>query len=138
MKRRWLISIPTSKVRRGAYATKWQTWAVAWQRILPTERLRRWNRTSIAALDDEDFHERVPDYCGVYAFLNQDGYVLYVGRSIRLGTEILSKYRGFHSYKRNHIEGFVAHAAPNAKQMEYMELDLLWYYTPPWNTRFHK
>lgn len=138
MQRRWLRSIPISKGQRGAYASKWEGWKKAVQRKVKREELWRWNPTPITRLNDLDFKEYVPDYCGVYVFLDRNNYVLYVGKSKYLGTEILRKHKRLSNNKRKHIKKFVVHRTINDAQAKKMELDLIWYYVPPWNKRFHK
>lgn len=138
MKRRWIHSIPASKAWRGEYATKWDGWEKAWIRNVVKEKFPRWILTSISILKRDDFKSYIPDYCGVYVFINRNDYVLYVGRSKKLGYEILQRFRSFDKYKRKYIRKFAAHRSYNMPQAKNMEMDLLRYYTPPWDTKYHK
>jgi len=140
LNRRWIPTVPTSKAWGGAYATKWEGFSKAWIREYGLDRgLYKWNPRRI----DYDGPgsgvfgiEDIDDVCGVYVFLANNNYVLYVGMSTRLGSEIASRYKRFEGYKRKHIHQVVAHKALSADFAKRMETDLLWYYTPPWNTRF--
>lgn len=139
--RRWLPSVPMSKVQRGAYATEWEGWTKAWKRDIHSEKVWKWNPKPIEVLWEQDFLKQVPGYFGVYVFLTHNNYVLYLGRGTQLGKRIRSSYKNdkkFPGYMKDHIRKFAAHRALNEALMKYMEFDLLRYYTPPWNTKFSK
>lgn len=130
--------MPTSRAWSGAYATKWEGFSKAWVRKHSIERgLYSWDRRPIGVdyqglwgIDD------IEDVCGVYVFLAKNSYVLYVGKSRSLRREIKLRYRHFEQYKRQYIHQLTAHKSINDAGASKMESDLLWYYTPPWNTRF--
>jgi hypothetical protein len=139
MQRRWFGNIHYSKAWKGVYATKWEGFRVAWKRGVGDSRIRlqewppehiRENKGNICNLGD------IREVCGVYVFLSRQLYVLYVGESKRLAERINVSYKGFPVHQRNHIIHFAAHQAINQQLAKSMESDLLWYYTPPWNTRY--
>ncbi len=139
MNRRWIHSIPMSPAWNGAYATRWAGFERAWIRSTcgDIRKLRKWNPRRV---NENSFSFRsikeIPDVCGVYVFLSRDNYVLYVGMSRRLGSEIRLRYKRFKNFQKRYIHLVAAHQALQTRLAKKMEEDLLWYYTPPWNTRF--
>jgi hypothetical protein len=138
MIRRLIPTLPTSRAWSGMYATRWEGFSKAWIRKHPTERgLYQWRPRPIGDDSDGLFGiDDMGDVCGVYVFLARNGYVLYVGKSRNLRTEIKQRYRGFEQFRRRYIHQVTAHKSVNDAGAGKMESDLQWYYTPPWNTRF--
>jgi len=136
--RRYISTIPTSPAWDGAYATKWEGFSKAWIRRHPIERglYKCYPRPiwaddcGICGVDD------IGDVCGVYVFLAKNGYVLYIGKSRNLRTEIMQRYRSFEQFRKKYVHRVAAHKSINEDGAGKMESDLLWYYTPPWNTKF--
>jgi hypothetical protein len=138
MKRRFIPTIPMAPATRGAYASVWEDFNKAFVREhsfgYP---LKEWKPKEIVEDDSRIWGIKdIPDVCGTYVFLSDRAYVLYVGKSKHLNREIRLKFRSFKKFKREFIVKVAAHQARGDKLAEKMESDLLWYYTPPWNTRF--
>jgi hypothetical protein len=138
MDRRWIQTIPISQRYEGAFATKWEGFSRAWIREIGIDRgLTKWNPRRIRQNVEGVWGvEDINQVCGVYVFLAKNDYVLYVGMSTQLKSEIIQKYKRIEPFKRRYIYKVAAHQAINRRYAKIMESDLLWYYTPPWNTRF--
>jgi len=131
MERRWL---PTADL----WATKWEGFEKAKVREIRLK--KRWNPRKISTEGGNIISgiEDINDVCGVYVFLNKNNYVLYIGSSKQLYTEIKNTFRRFSPSRRKCIEKICAYQVINSDEAEKFESDLLWYYTPPFNTKFHR
>lgn len=133
--RRLIPTIPMGPATRGAYACKWKGWMPAFSpgqqdRIIDLG-LRRWNRTSIRNV------ERVDEVCGVYAFLNRLGHVLYIGKSTNVPKEIVTKWTGWPRFKQEYGCYITAQQAASSSESLRMELAAIKFYVPPWNKRHY-
>ena len=139
MDRRRIPSIPRSGPHKGEFATKWEGFRKALRKgYWNIGNLREWKPRPIG-YKKGGFRgvENVDDCCGVYVFLNKDKYVLYVGKSAgTLAKRIKKSFTEQPPSKRGYIRYVTAHRVTNAVETSKMEAELLWYYTPPWNTRF--
>ena len=133
MRRRFLPSINDHNDRKGAYATEWEGW-VSISRI-EVNTTRRINRTLAS-----EVREKVEDQMGCYAILhetNSAAYVLYVGFSKILRSEIVKRLNEADLLDDSSTT-FTAVYIPNFRQATHYEDELIRYYAPPWNTKFHK
>ena len=131
MGRRWLKTVEL-------WATKWEGFSKA---IIRKIRLKkRWNQRKIFTEEGNITGgiEDIDNVCGVYVFLNKDDYVLYVGSSKKLYDEIKNAFRRLSSSRQNCIKKICAYQVICYAEAKKLESDLLWYYTPPFNTRFDR
>jgi hypothetical protein len=133
MRRRFLPSIYDHNGREGAYATEWEGW-LAVNRIT-VNITRRINRTPAP-----EVRHRVNDQMGCYAILHETentSYVLYVGFSRILQSELVKRLNEADLLEDTSTTFAVVYI-PNFDQATHYEDELIRYYAPPWNTKFHK
>lgn len=84
--------------------------------------------------------DKVDDRCGCYAILYRAApgsyYTAYVGYSRTLRAEIRSYYRS--GVAETADFPFTAVYISSAEVSQAYELDLIRYYSPPWNVKFHR
>ncbi len=132
MDARYLPSMPDYKGKAGARATRWMGWANPNGRSIDVE-----GRVNLSHPTDLD---KVEDRCGCYAILYRAApesyYTAYIGYSRTLRKEIRAYYRA--GVPETADFPFTAVYIPNAEISKAYELDLIRYYSPPWNAKFHR
>lgn len=131
METRFLPALSDYKGNAGARATRWAGWANPMGRAVDI--VGRVNITHPADVD------KVENRCGCYAILyraaSDSYYTAYVGFSRTLRTEIRNYYR---TVAVTADFPFTAVYISNAEVSRAYELDLIRYYSPPWNVKFHR
>lgn len=124
----------------GAFASKWEGWKNPKQRASLELQAGRINTSHPDAVDEID------DLMGVYAVLyaptSGSRYVAYVGYSGNLSRELRYRYgqweKEYRLHPRRACFPFAALYVPNQPVARAYEDDLIRYYAPPWNTKFHR
>ena len=139
MERRFLSALGDHGSGVGAFAMTWEGWKNPKKRALANAN----GRINVSPADDMD---RIDDQMGVYAVLYQPSgatrYVVYVGYSKRVSNELKIRYGGWEEDGR--IPGsrsrfpFAVFYISNQLEARAYEDDLIRYYAPPWNTKFHR
>ena len=140
MERRFLTALGDHGSGVGAFAMKWEGWKNPTKRGLANVTNGRIN---VSHADDMD---RIDDQMGVYSVLYQPSagsrYVVYVGYSKRVSNELKIRYGGWEADGR--IPGsrsrfpFAVLYLSNQRVARAYEDDLIRFYAPPWNTKFHR
>jgi len=137
MERRFLNALLDHEGRPGAFATKWEGWVNPRHRATLDGLLG----TRINKSRAEGFIDKVESQMGVYVFLYKAGeesfYVCYVGRARELLPET-KKMADYFKMWRDPQMLITAVYISNQKMCEEYEDDLIRYYCPPWNKKFHK
>jgi hypothetical protein len=133
--RRYLPSLDDHQYRDGAFATKWHGWKNPRDRSLGDTKLvqiSHWSRI------DEDIEDRVGCYAVLYKAGADSFYAAYIGFSKVLGRELRIRYKGWGVGVSNANFPFTAIYIPNSAVASAYEDDLIRYYVPAWNTKFHR
>ena len=141
MDRRFLPTLWDHGTGIGAFATKWEGWKN------PLDRAGVEKTTGRINVSHADAIEEIADEMGIYAVLYEASpgsrYVAYVGYSKGMSTELKIRYGKWRN--EGHIESrslakfpFAAFYLPNQAAARVYEDDLIRYYCPPWNTKFHR
>jgi hypothetical protein len=104
------------------------------------------NTTGRINVTSSDDIARIDDLMGLYAVLYEptkgSRYVACVGYSKHLATELKIRYGTWDSEARLSPRPscfpFAAYYLPNQRDARAYEYDLIRYYSPPWNTKFHR
>jgi hypothetical protein len=140
MQRRFLPALADHGSSYGTFATKWEHWKNPRKRVgLDYE----WDRINVSHPDDID---DIDDAMGLYVALYEPSpgrkYVAYVGYSKGVRTELKIRYGKWDAKRMlvprwSHFP-FAAIYIPNQRTARCYEDDLIRYYCPPWNTKFHR
>lgn len=131
--RRFLSALDDHQYRDGAFATKWDGWVNPRDRSLGETKslhVSHWSRI------EEDIPDRIGCYAILYQASSESRYAAYVGFSKVLGSELRIKYGQWEI--TNATFPFTAIYIPNSEVASAYEDDLIRYYCPPWNTKFHR
>jgi hypothetical protein len=132
MDTRYLPAMRDYKGVPGARASRWGGWVNPKGRSV--EMAGRVNLSHPSEVD------KVDDRCGCYAILYRAApesyYTAYIGFSRTLRTEIKGYYRS--GVDETADFPFTAVYISNAEVSQAYELDLIRYYAPPWNVKFHR
>jgi hypothetical protein len=140
MERRFLPALCDHGTMLGAFATKWEGWKNPHERALGNAN----GRVNVSHPDDID---RIDDLMGLYVILYEPSqgsrYVAYVGYSKGISTELRIRYGKFESEGRvpsvrSAKFPFAAVYISNQVEARAYEDDLIRYYCPTWNTKFHR
>jgi hypothetical protein len=139
MERRYLPALFDHADSLGAFATKWDGWRNPKDRALD----KSTGRINVSHPDDID---RIDDQMGVYVALYEPSggnrYVAYVGYSKAMSTELKIRYGKWEEagnlHPRRSFFPFAAFYLPSQRDARAYEDDLIRYYCPPWNTKFHR
>lgn len=137
--RRKLSSLVDHASGPGAFVTKWEGWKNPNLRTLANAR----GRINVTAAEDID---RIDDAMGVYAVLYEPSarsrYVVYIGYSKVMSTELSIRYGKWAAEGRfnGRVSSFpfAAFYVSSQREARDYEDDLIRYYAPPWNTKFHR
>ena len=141
MERRFLPSLFDHVAMPGAFATRWEGWKNPKQRAALDKTTGRINVRHPDAIDD------IADEMGLYAVMYEptagSRYVVYVGYSKRLSNELKIRYGKWdkedYFYPRRRASfPFAAFYLPSQRDARAYEDDLIRYYCPTWNTKFHR
>lgn len=139
MLRRFLPTLYDHGTGIGAFATRWEGWKNPLERAGPR---RTTGRINVSHPDDID---DIVDEMGLYAVLYEASplsrYVAYIGYSKKLSTELKIRYGKWEKQGNVQVRRkfpFAAFYLPNQRDARTYEDDLIRYYCPPWNTKFHR
>jgi hypothetical protein len=141
MERRFLPALFDHGTGIGAFATRWEGWKNPRKRAGPSHTTGRIN------VSHPDDIEIIDDQMGLYIALYEptagSRYVAYVGYSKGLRKELKIRYGQWEADGRVVRSArakfpFVAFYLPNQEAARVFEDDLIRYYCPPWNTKFHR
>lgn len=141
MLRRFLPALVDHATGIGAFATRWEGWKNP-RRRASLRRAR--GRINVSHPDDvDDIDNEMGLYVALYEPTPGARYVAYVGYSKVLRAELKIRYgkwvraRCIPREKRSWFP-FAALYLPNQRDARTYEDDLIRYYCPPWNTKFHR